>query len=282
MISEMKPKVLDCFPYFNEDMILDLRFNILNDFVDYFIIVEAKHNHRGKAKPLNFNLNNFEKFKHKIIYLINENINENPIKQNYNIKAKHESLQRENNQRNTLIQAIDKFDDEDYVIISDADEIPSPNAIEEFKKKKKKYGLCSQKFSYYKFNLVNKHRRKWMGSKMCKKKFLSSPQFLRNISGPRFWDIKKKYFSDIVVLKNGGWHFSFMNSPEKIKLKIQSYTHKEYDNNEIANLDNIKRKIEDKKDIFNRDIKLKKESLDSSYPEYLIKNHIKYKNYLLD
>ena len=57
--------IYDCFQYFNEDHVLDLRFNILNEKVDFFIISESTKTHQGREKKLNFNLNNFNKFKHK-------------------------------------------------------------------------------------------------------------------------------------------------------------------------------------------------------------------------
>ena len=62
--------IYDCFQYFNEDHMVDLRFNILNEYVDYFVISESTKTHQGENKNLNFNIDNFKKYKHKIIYTV--------------------------------------------------------------------------------------------------------------------------------------------------------------------------------------------------------------------
>ncbi|MDA9629785.1 hypothetical protein N9S67_02170, partial [Candidatus Pelagibacter sp.] len=76
-------KIIDCTTYYSEDLMLDLRFNILNKHVDKFIITESKYSHSGEKKPLNFDINNFPKFKDKIVYLVIENEPEG-IKKNIN------------------------------------------------------------------------------------------------------------------------------------------------------------------------------------------------------
>ena len=58
-------KIFDCFMYYNEDIILDLRLNYLNKFIDFFVIVESLYNHKGEKKNLNFNIKNYQKFKKK-------------------------------------------------------------------------------------------------------------------------------------------------------------------------------------------------------------------------
>ena len=75
-------KIYDCITFFDENLMLEVRFNILNKFVDKFIIVEAKFSHSGEKKKLNFNINKLSEFKKKIIYLTVENEPENIIYQN--------------------------------------------------------------------------------------------------------------------------------------------------------------------------------------------------------
>ena len=67
-------KIFDCITYLNEDHLLNLRFNILNEYVDYFVVCEAKEDHRGREKKLNFSYEKFSRFKEKIIYLVVEKI----------------------------------------------------------------------------------------------------------------------------------------------------------------------------------------------------------------
>ena len=159
--------IYDCFQYFNEDHIADLRFNILNDFVDKFVIVESTVNHQGKTKKLHFDINKYKKFKDKIEYIIVDDTPEN-------IKKPHkggESLV-EQHQRNSIIKGLKNCREEDLIILSDVDEIPDLTKLSEFNKKNK-YAVFSQKAFAYKLNLFNKGENNWHGSKMCLKKILS-------------------------------------------------------------------------------------------------------------
>ena len=132
--------IYDCFMYFDEDMLLDIRLNTLNKYVKKFVIVEANYTHNGEAKSLNFNIRNFKKFKDKIIYII---LNEKPgiLKETNltNLEKKNSAILynavvRENFQRNFLQKKIKEFNDEDLIMISDLDEIPN---LEKFNYKKK-------------------------------------------------------------------------------------------------------------------------------------------------
>ena len=124
--------IYDCFQYFNEEYIADLRFNILNKFVDYFVIVESTVNHQGQQKKkLQFDINKYQKFKNKIKYIVVDDTPEN-------IKKPHfggESLV-EQHQRNSLMKVLKKAEDEDIIILSDVDEIPDLNKLNLFNKKK--------------------------------------------------------------------------------------------------------------------------------------------------
>ncbi len=129
-------QIFDCFMYYNEDVILDLRLNYLNQFVDKFIIVESTFNHRGQKKKLNFNINNFSKFKNKIEYFISEeqpaNIEEINDKDTDKEKSRKYILngyKRDNFQRNYISKGINEADNDDVIIISDIDEIPNLRKI---------------------------------------------------------------------------------------------------------------------------------------------------------
>ena len=125
----------------------------------------------------------------------------------------------------------------------------------------------------YKFNLQNINESNWIGSRLAKKKNIKSMQKLRDLkfkSYP-FWRIDKINFQ---VIK-GGWHFSFLQTPEQILNKIKSFSHGEF-NNESINEKEIEKKILENKDIFNRGFKLKKIDLDDSYPKYIIENKEKF------
>ena len=256
--------IFDCFQYFNEDHMVDLRMNILNDGVDFFVISESTRTHQGENKKLNFNIENFKKYKHKIIYTIAE------FKEDKNFLNHHggESL-IEQHQRNNILNGLIKADENDLIILSDSDEIPDLKKINQIKKSTK-FTAFSQKMFMYKLNLQNLDESNWIGSKICLKKDLPRPQKLRDLKFKNypFWRIDKKKLQII----NGGWHFSFLQSPEDIAKKIKSYSHGEFNTEENVNINKINQKIKNSIDIFNRGYQLKRIDIDSSFPEYVYKN----------
>lgn len=285
--------------YFDEDMILDLRLNILDKYVSNFIICEATFNHKGLKKKLNFNINNFSKFKNKITYLVldKEPINIRKIstedsQATINSKILDNSINRDIGQRNYLIEGIKEFNDEDLILLNDIDEIPN---LEVFKYKKK-ITIFKQKMIYYKFNLVYPNFF-WMGSKICKKKYLTSPQWLRNIKPKNYhwWRLdtlfSNKKYTDINFVKNGGWHFSNIKNPEQIDHKMKSFAHHlEYEESGM-DIEKLKKNILEKKVFYNHfadkaesnklDYEAKLKNIDlNELPEYLQKNKYKYKEWI--
>ncbi len=232
--------------YFDEEVVLEVRLNILNKYVDYFVIVESTYNHRGDKRRLLFNINKFEKFKNKIIYLIYDenpqNIqkvlkNDNPseISKKYILNA----AKRENGQRNYIFNALEKANNDDLILISDVDEIPNLEALD-INKIDKKIILFKQEMFYYKFNLKLPNLI-WTGTKACKKKNLVSPQWLRNIKDRKypFYRLDTFFsntkFIDVKIISNGGWHFSNIKTASEIEHKLKSYLHhREFDVNPMS------------------------------------------------
>ena len=267
--------IYDCFQFFNEEHILDLRLNILNEFVDFFVIVESTTDHQGDSKKLNFDLKKFKKFNKKIFYIVVDDTAEA-------IKRPHvggESLV-EQHQRNSLTKELKNCHDDDLIILSDVDEIPNLNKLNTFEKKNK-YAVFSQKMFNYKINLLNETENNWHGSKMCLKKNLKSPQWLRNLKFKKypFWRIDKP--RNLQIIENGGWHFAYLQSPENISKKIKSFAHGEFNKANFSNYENIKKKINAGKDIFDRDIRYKKVKIDSSFPKYIVDNKEKFKEWII-
>ena len=262
--------------YFDEDLVLDIRLNTLKDKVDKFIIAEATKNHAGEDKKLNFKIENFSKFRNKIRYIV---IDDLPISVKSPKKDWHENHARDQFQRNAIERGYKEFDDEDLIMISDIDEIPNPKKIEEFKIKNK-FACFLQKNFQSKINLLNITDGDWPGTKICQKKYLKSPQWLRNIKTKKksFWKIFKK---NIQVINNGGWHFSFLKNPESIKKKIMSYSHQEYNKEEFTNVNLIKEKISLGQDLFQRKISYKKIDIDETFPDYIVSNKKMFKDWIL-
>ena len=266
--------IYDCIQFFNEEHILELRINILNEFVDFFVIVESTVDHQGKSKKLNFDINKFKKFNDKIIYIVVDDTKEA-------IKKPHiggESLV-EQHQRNSIMRGLKKCEDDDLIILSDVDEIPDLTKLNEFNKKNK-YFVFAQKAFAYKLNLLNKSENNWHGSKMCLKKYLKSPQWLRNLKFKKypFWRIDKP--QNIQIIENGGWHFAYLLDAEGISKKIKSFAHGEDNKRDNTDVDKIEKKMEE----FRHPTKgfdLERITIDNSYPEYILKNKEKLKKWIL-
>jgi len=293
-------KIFDCTTYYNEDLMLEVRFNMLNQYVDKFIVVEAKYSHSGKKKKLNFNIKNFTAFKKKIIYIIVNNEPENIIYENkdyFNEKESEKrlnSIKRINHQRNQIIKNLDEADDNDYILYSDNDEIPNLENFN-FSLNKSKIIIFKQKLFYYKFNLYF-DRISWFGTKGCKKKDLISLSWLRDIKAKKYqiyrfdtFFSKVKYI-DVKIVENGGWHFSQVKTPKDIEIKLlNGEQHAEF-KQANKNLDYIsglvKRKVIDYDHMANssgykysKEFKLKTLPLEEM-PEFLRKNSTKYSEWI--
>ena len=253
--------------YFDEEVVLDLRLNTLDRYVDYFVIVESTFTHRGDKRNLKFNHKKFEKFKDKIIYLtfdkepdgieaIYENDSEGEKSRKYILNA----AKRENGQRDHIADGLFKASPKDLILISDVDEIPN---LEEIKLEnlKEKILMFQQDMFYYKFDLKLPDMI-WSGTKACRKKDLLNPQWLRNIKDKKYslfrLDIifSKIKYNSIKFIQDGGWHFSNIKSPEEIEHKLKSYLHhREFDEQPLTT-NQIDEIIKNKQAIY--DLKLDK------------------------
>lgn len=255
-------KIFDCFMYFDESLLLDLRLNYLDKFVDKFIIIECNYNHKGEVKKPTFNKEKYKKFENKIEYIllkdqpknietINAKDTENETSDKYILNA----IKRENFQRNYIKNCLSEATGNDWIIISDLDEIPNLSNVN-FKNIKNKFIFFKQDMMYYKFNLKLENCS-WVGTKACQMKNLESPQWLRNIKDRSYswWRLdtlfSKNKYRNIKFIDDGGWHFSYLKTPEEIEKKLKSYLHhREYDLNPIG-IDKIKKLVEQKKTIYN-------------------------------
>lgn len=269
-------KIFDCIIYLDEDLLLDLRFNILNNYVDYFVIVESDKTWQNNNKNFNFNVEKFKKFSDKIVYV---KVQDMPGGDNPWI--------RENFQRNCITRGLLKANNEDLIIISDADEIPDPEKIINFDLKKR-YGVFEQKQYYYKLNLLNISSPLWYGSKACVKKYLKSPQWLRELKIKKrsIWRLDKINLN--YSIKNGGWHFCNLKSPEELSFKYRNLC--EYKDNYVffnkineSFLDKkiIEENIKNQKDLIGRNDVFKKQSIDISYPKYILDNIELFKQWVI-
>ena len=277
---------------------MDLRFNILNEHVSKFIVVESKFTHSGKKKELNFNKDDFPKFKDKIEYIVIEKepadliYDENLLKNSYYKRLN--SLKRIEQSYEYMLLGLHDANEDDLILLSDNDEIPDLSEVLN-KGINNNFILFKQLFFYYKFNLLY-DRIKWFGTKGCKKKRLKNFSSLRNLKNRKypFWridtlfsDIKQ---TDVKVIESGGWHFTNIKTPEELFEKLSNFGH--HDEFEKSNLDvnKIREKIKNKEVFYdhladksssnrwNDNYKLKK--IENSYlPKYLQLNSNQFKNW---
>ena len=294
-------KIYDCFMYFDEEVVVDVRLNTLNEFVDYFVIVESRFTHKGESRQLNFNHKKFEKFKDKIIYIVDEEIYSltekikiDDSEDEKSRKAIFNAAYRENGQRNLISKGLEGANKEDFIMISDVDEIPKLSGLN-FNSLNEKIILFKQDMFYYKFNLKLPNLI-WTGTKACRKKNLINPQWLRNIKDRKypFFRIDTFFsntkYTSIKIINDGGWHFSNIKTPKEIEFKLRSYLHhREFDLNPLS-AEQINEIIKNKQAIY--DLKVDKtvnkigngsilEKFEfNKLPEYIVTNKDKFLDWI--
>ena len=290
-------RIFDCTTFYSEHLMLDVRFNILNEKVDKFIVVESLFSHSGKPKKFNFDIKNYQKFKDKINYIIIENEPEGLIvNQNLSSAEKRlNSLKRVEQSYDYMAKSLNDAEDNDLIILSDNDEIPNLNS-KQFLNSKKNIFIFEQLFFYYKFNL-HYDLMNWFGSKACRKKKLMSMPWLRNLKNKQypFWRFdtlfSKTKYNNLEIIKDGGWHFTNLMTAEKLYEKMSNFGHhNEFDESGLK-INDIKNKIENREMFYNHfldqtnsnkwknDYKLKTIN-ENKLPLYVIQNKEKFKEWL--
>jgi beta-1,4-mannosyl-glycoprotein beta-1,4-N-acetylglucosaminyltransferase len=267
----MKNKIFDCITFFKENFITNIRFEILSKYVDYFVICESKFDHNGKRKKLNFQLKNLL-FKDKIIYIILDHPFPESLKNGW---------ERQAYQRDYMLSKISKVKPNDYIMFSDPDEIPNPKKLKNFSLKKK-YAIFMQDHYVYKFNIFNKYDTPWEGTRVCRFKNLKSIDYMRqkvllkNLK--KWWRPDKE--KNIDIISNGGWHFKDIFTPRDLSIKLKTFAHKEFNASRFSNISIIKKKIRDKKDLYNKNQLFYRVKLNKGFPRYILNNREKFKKFI--
>ena len=291
-------KIFDCTTFYSEHLMMDIRFNVLNEKVDKFIVVESKYSHSGKEKNLNFDINNYKKFKDKIVYLVIDNEPDDIIKDENKITSETKminSLKRIEQSYNCMLDGIKNASENDLIILSDNDEIPNLQS-NQFRKSKKKIIIFKQLFFYYKFNLLY-DAMFWYGSKACKKKNLLSMSWLRNLKNKNYplWRLdtlfSKTKYSNLDIIDDGGWHFTNLKKPEELYEKMKNFGHhNEFDESGLK-IEDLRKKIDNqelfydhfadqkKSNKWQSNYKLRKTDL-NILPNYISKNKLDLKDWI--
>ena len=292
-------KIFDCTTFYSEHLMMDVRFNVLNEYVHKFIVSESTFSHSGKPKKLNFDINNYPKFKDKIIYVIIDKEPNDIIriedKLLTTVDKRSNSLKRINLSYDYMAKSLDIALDNDLIILSDNDEIPNLGS-KKFKNSNKDIFIFKQLFFYYKFNLLY-DLVPWYGSKAAKKKKLLSMSWLKNLKNKQyqFWRLDTLFsnnkYINLDIINDGGWHFTNLKTPEELYQKLTNFGH--HDEFELSGLtvNDLKKKIEEKKVFFNHFVDKKdyKERWNYDYelkkienellPQYLRNNLKKFKEW---
>ncbi len=259
-------KIVDSFLFFNELDLLELRLNILNDYVDYFVITEANQTFSGNTKEFLYckNAKRFSRFADKIIY--------NPVNipNNFNVTWDREIYQR----NSSIDQLVKLFLDDDLILTSDIDEIPSTEVLKVYKSWFKCDELFHFKQNMYMYYINNFKTEQWFGTRACSLAYLKSKTIddIRQATEDEF-----KLSGNII--ENAGWHFSYLGGVDQIKYKIESFSHQEYNNERVKS--NIQQLLESNADILGRNCRHQKVDIDDSYPDYIINNIENLSNFIL-
>jgi beta-1,4-mannosyl-glycoprotein beta-1,4-N-acetylglucosaminyltransferase len=274
--------VYDCFSFFNELDLLEIRLNVLSAVVDKFVLVESDRTHSNEPKPFFFENNKarYGDFLHKIIHI---KISEYPRLET--------SWTLENYQRNMVLEGLRDCGPDDIIIISDLDEIPNPAAITGFragKFKKDTIYKLEMKICCYFLNYKNTIPKYWYGSRILRYKNIlenevenyaySYQDVLIESLNQGSTPTKIRMAAGVPEIKNGGWHFTYLGGLEKIKCKIRSFSHQEFNNKDYLNDAEIEKKLKKGIDFFHpkeyRFIPVKMRF--PEFPEYLVVNQAKY------
>ncbi len=286
----MSNKIYDCFCYFNEDMLLKIRLETLWDFVDYFVISEASYSHTGVDRDVQFDIKNFSKYKSKIRYV---RLDERP-------KGKNDFWKNENFIRNNIINGLYDAEPDDLILISDLDEIPRPENIALYNPNNYLRGdFCQSYYSYFFNNYwigdVDKKGRVipdsniWLGSKITTYRnfigfFQGNATSVRSYKSTGFFRaIKRSWFKrwHVQTIQDGGWHFTWIFSIENIIKKLENTAHQEFNKSEYKDSNYIKSMIYSGKDFIKSNARYSPQTIDDSFPKYLLDNVHIYDKFIL-
>ena len=239
---QSRPKIIDCFTFYNELDLLLYRLTVLNDVVDHFILVESNHTHAGNKKILFYETNKhlFKRFHDKIIHIV---VDLPYMVPNINY-AKNEQWLNENYQRNCINHGISKLllNKNDLIIISDLDEIIDPCVALKCKNNliEVKDGFKLSQDCYY-YNLNTLHDEKWTQSKIVTYEMYitTTPQQIRTSH-------------HLPILLKAGWHLSYFGDAQFIKNKLIEFGHQEFNNSLYTNEECIENAVKNNRDLFNR------------------------------
>lgn len=245
--------IYDCFLFYRELDILDIRLHELDSVVDKFVLVESTVTHMNKPKPLYFQKNKerFKSFEKKIIHVV---VKDSPDVTNPWILNDYQFSQ--------MMQGLKQCKPNDVILYGDLDEIPKAATVAKCKRSFKKNSVFIQRLSYYYLNCMQYPTATWPGTHIIRYKDLIN---LKNT-----WIAK--YTKPGEIIEDGGWHFSYMGGVKAIQEKISNMAHQEFNTEKYNTPEKILQSIYSQKDLFEHGIRFRRENVDV-LPEY-VQNHL--------
>lgn len=278
--------IFDCFSFYNELDLLEIRLNVLKGVVDRFVIVEAAKTHRGEDKPLYFkeNESRFAEFADKIIHVVIDRFDLPD-----GLDEAQKSWARENIQRNGILEGLVAAKDDDVILISDLDEIPRPEIL---KRERAWNGVTAlgQRFSNFYFNFVNFVRPEWLGTRVLPLRVLRSAAGKIPSSGNYalvdcvnngVTPTRVRFTRPDHVIRNAGWHFSYLGGAEMALRKIRSVG-VEYEQRYAYTEADVRRIIDSGEDVMGCGGRYFAIPLDASFPKYVLENVRRFSKFVLD
>ena len=265
--------VYDCFMFSNELLLLELRFHELAAVVDRFVLVEGTRNFDGTPKPLHFadNRERFRPFLEKVVHVVVDDLP--PFEGN--------AWVLENFQRNAIARGLRDCRPDDLVLLSDADEIPRAATVAGFDAR---LGVVENRLYYYKFNLqMVEGGDLYLSTRLVRARDLESLQALRKVKGKRYpwWRLDKR--PPRTILRDGGWHFSYLFGADDIARKVRVSAHQEFNTGYFTDAERIERCMREGRDLFDRAGRgLRAVPLDESFPAWVRGNAGRLGEYLAD
>ena len=283
--------IYDCFSFFNELDLLEIRLNTLDKVVDKFILAESPLTHTGNPKPLYYaeNKERFSKFNDRIIHIVIDDFPAMPD----DMPAREKAWTRENWQRNAIVRGLPKdIKDEDILLISDLDEIPSPEYVK--KAVSNPIGVTRLDLKAYCFfiNMRNVSYPIWdNGTRVLTWRTFNNPQTYANSNyteccvaavnqGPSATRVR--FLKPDKILKPAGWHFSYLGGVEAIQRKMKSIAHTEFDTDKRTSLENIRDTLAKGKSLFNSYERFLPELIDQSFPQHIVSRQQQFSKLISD
>lgn len=269
-------KIYDCFTFFNEFDLLELRLQELYDHVDYFVLVEADKTFQNNHKPYYYqeNKERFHRWHDKIIHV-----------QVNNMPANTDTWGRERHQRDEILSGLTHADANDIVMIGDVDEIPRVDTINKLKQSTQNIWGFRMPLFNFKLNYMlytNDYYSVWSGA--IRKGLLGNPEDFRRMR--HVLNQCTYNFSDdnVQIVEHAGWHFTYLGNEQFITKKLQSYAHAEANTPENIQQLNVEQSIKHGVGVIQSDSSAKfvPVVLDQYFPESVKNNQNKYQNYILD